>query len=113
VQPRYSVSGWEDIHARLGGLEICTGEIQNTLHTHVQDSAQWHQQQQQQMAQINVMLQQQREQHVAYWRFMGFNPRPQAKEQAWGRAPAEVSTIFIFYILIFALFTSNKKIRKI
>jgi hypothetical protein len=51
VHPRQSVSdrqGWEDVNTRLRGLEIHTSEIQNTLHAHVQDSAQWHQQQQQQ-----------------------------------------------------------------
>ena len=47
VHPRQSVSdrqGWEDINICLKGLEIRTGEIQNTLHAHVQDTDQWHQQ---------------------------------------------------------------------
>ena len=38
VHPRQSVSdrqGWEDINICLKGLEIRTGEIQNTLHAHV------------------------------------------------------------------------------
>ena len=38
VHPRQSVSdrhGWEDVNTQLGGLEIHTGEIQNTLNTHV------------------------------------------------------------------------------
>ena len=38
VHPQQSVSdrqGWEDVNTRLGGLEICTSEIQNTLHAHV------------------------------------------------------------------------------
>jgi len=74
IQARQTISGWEDVNNRLGGLEIYTSEIQNTLNTHVQDSVQWHQQQQQQMAQMNAMLQLQREQQAAYWRYMGFNP---------------------------------------
>ena len=41
VQPRQSISGWEDVNTHLGGLEIRTGEIQDTLNTHVQDMAQW------------------------------------------------------------------------
>jgi hypothetical protein len=42
-------------------MEIRTGEIHNMLHTHVQDSTQWHHQQQQQMAHIQAMMQQQQE----------------------------------------------------
>jgi len=45
VHPRQSISDhqvWEDVNTRLGGLEIRTGEIQNTLHAHLQDSAPWH-----------------------------------------------------------------------
>ena len=43
VQPRQSTldcSELDDINTRLGGLEICTGETQNTLNTHVQDTTQ-------------------------------------------------------------------------
>ena len=69
MHPRQSVldcQGCEDVNARLGGLEIHTGEIQNTLHAHMHDSAQWHQQQQQQMAHMNVMLKQQHDTQAAY-----------------------------------------------
>jgi hypothetical protein len=31
------------INTSLGGLELRTGEIQNTLNTHMQSTTQWHQ----------------------------------------------------------------------
>ena len=66
----------DGINTRLGGLEIRTGEIQNTLNTLVQDMRQWHLQQQQQFADINALLRQQQETQMAYWRSMGYNPGP-------------------------------------
>jgi hypothetical protein len=56
----------DGINTRLGGLELRTGEIQNTLNTHVQSTTQWHQQQQQQFTDINALLRQQQEAQVAY-----------------------------------------------
>jgi len=53
----------DSINTRLGGLEIHTGEIQNTLNTHVQDTTQWQQQQQQQMS---TLLKQQHDYAMAY-----------------------------------------------
>ena len=61
VHPRQSTSDHrelEGINNRLRGLKIRTGEIQNTLNTHVQDMAQWQLQQQQQMTQMNALLKQ-------------------------------------------------------
>jgi hypothetical protein len=46
-------------NTHLEGLELYTGEIQNTLNTHVQNETQWHQQQQQQSMDINTLLRQQ------------------------------------------------------
>jgi hypothetical protein len=60
----------------LRRLEIYTGNIQNTLNTHVQNTTHWHEEQQQEMAQINERLQQQHEQQMAFWRHMGFYPGP-------------------------------------
>jgi len=96
--------GIEALTNRVGGLEIRTGEIQETLTSHVQDSAlrhqqherwhyeaqEWHQQnqlrhdqhqqwqlqQQQQWEQTQAMLRQQREAQEAYWRSLGYNPGP-------------------------------------
>jgi hypothetical protein len=76
VPPRHSVSRWEDMSRCLGRLEIYTGNIQNTLNTHVQNTTHWHEEQQQKMAQINERLQQQHKQHTTFWRHMGFYPRP-------------------------------------
>jgi hypothetical protein len=56
----------DGINTRLGGLELRTGEIQNTLNTHVQSTTQWHQQQQQQFTDINALLRQQQEAQAAY-----------------------------------------------
>ena len=66
----------DSINTHLEGLEIRTGEIQNTLNTHVQDMRQWHVQQQQQFADINALLRQQQEAQAAYWQSMGYNPGP-------------------------------------
>jgi hypothetical protein len=69
VHPRQSTLDRREvdgINTRLEGLEIHTGEIQNTLNTHVQDTRQWHQQQQQQFADINALLRQQHEAQGAY-----------------------------------------------
>jgi hypothetical protein len=49
VHPRQSTSDRRElggINTSLGGLELRTGEIQNTLNTHMQSTTQWHQQQQ-------------------------------------------------------------------
>jgi hypothetical protein len=52
----------DNINTRLGGLEIQTREIQNTLTTHVHNTTQWQQQatqwyqQQQQFIDINTLL---------------------------------------------------------
>ena len=72
----WTVGSLDDINTRLGGLEIRIGEIQNTLNTHVQDTRQWHLQQQQQFVDINALLRQQQEAQAAYWRSMGYNPGP-------------------------------------
>jgi len=69
VQPQQPISdhrGWEEINTQLGGLEICTGEI----------STQWQLKQQQLMAQVNALLKQQHNQHMAYWQSMGYNLEP-------------------------------------
>ena len=79
VHPRQSTSDRREldgINTHLGGLEIHTGEIQNTLNTHVHDMRQWHLQQQQQFVDINVLLRQQQKAQAAYWRSMGYNPGP-------------------------------------
>jgi hypothetical protein len=56
----------DNINTHLRGLEIQTGEIQNTINIHVQNTtqwkqqaSQWHQKQQHQFADINMLLQQQ------------------------------------------------------
>ena len=79
VHPRQSTLDHrelDDINTRLGGLEIRTGEIQNMLNIHVQDTTQWQLQRQQQMAQMNALLKQQHDTQLTYWWSMGYNPRP-------------------------------------
>jgi hypothetical protein len=51
--------GLDSINTQLEGLEIRTGEIQDTLNTHV---TRWQLQQQQKMAQMNALLKQQYDQ---------------------------------------------------
>ena len=80
VRPRQSVSArhdLDDINMRLGALDIRTGEIQNTLETHVQDTTQWRQQQHQQMMDMNALLKQQHDYMMGYWQSQGYNPGPQ------------------------------------
>ena len=80
VRPRQSVSARHDldnINMRLGVLDIRTGEIQNTLETHVQDTTQWRQQQHQQMMDMNALLKQQHDYMMGYWQSQGYNPGPQ------------------------------------
>ena len=96
VQPRQSISEWEDVNNRLGGLEIRTGEIQNTLNTHVQDSTQWHQQQQQQMAQNERDAAATARTTGGLLAIHGVQSWTVGNEQAQGRTPTEVSSIFYF-----------------
>ena len=64
----------DHLSSRIGSLEVRTGNIENTLNTHVQNTAVWRQQADQHFTNIGNTLRRSEAQWKAYWRSQGFDP---------------------------------------
>lgn len=67
--------GIEALTNRMGGLEVRTQRIDNTLTQHVQDTTAWRQLTHDELQRMNTAMQQGQMDLHAYFRHQGFDPR--------------------------------------